>query len=309
MSNTIRTTPVVDVDVSYINNYFNDYTGALATILSGYARREGQVQLACAVHEAIVNETILLGEAPTGSGKSMAYLIPAIHHAIAHNKRVLVVTANKALQEQLIDKDLPTLRKAFQAKEHLNFSYALLKGRANYLCRREMNAFDKGMPVPGLDFHGATEAAALSAWAMITPTGDQSDAPLATSQRTWNQFSVTGEQCTRNACPFRETCFAERAIDDADAAQVVVVNYDLLFSKLQHGNEHLLSNFGVVIFDEAHETADIARRSFGTELGYSHINQLANDVSKFLGDPDGLVKRLRDAAHAFFEEVMRFALN
>lgn len=296
------------MSTDYINDMFDDHTGALAVAIPGYARRDGQVQLARAVHDAIGTNKVLLGEAPTGTGKTMAYLIPAIVNAVENQKKVLVVTANKALQEQLIEKDLPLLAKAFKVKDNITFSYALLKGRANYICQRELEMFNSGAPIPGLDLDGATEASALSAWAYTTITGDQSDAPAAVSQRTWNAFSVSGERCTRRACPYFQTCYAERAVDLASDATVVVVNYDLFFSKLIHGSDPMWREFGTVIFDESHEAANIARRSFGKEFGLTHINQLANDVSKYLGDP-GLAKALRGVATGFFEEIVRYSLN
>jgi len=292
----------------YINDMFEDFTGALATVIPGYAKRDGQVKLAEAVHAAIENDSILLGEAPTGTGKTMAYLVPAIMQATRTGRNVLVVTANKALQEQLIEKDLPLLAKAFQVKEGVTFTYALLKGRANYLCQRELDLFNSGAPLPGIDLDSVNEAHALGAWGVATITGDQSDAPAAISQRTWNLFSVSGDRCTRQACVFKDTCFANRATDEADAAQVVVVNYDLFFSKMIHANESMWTRFGTIIFDEAHEAANIARRSFGTEFGLAHINQLASDISKYLGDR-GLAKQLRDTASAFFEDVVRYAIN
>jgi ATP-dependent DNA helicase DinG len=297
------------MSTNYIDNMFDDFTGALATVIPGYSKREGQVQLAQAVDEAIEGRLVLLGEAPTGTGKTMAYLIPAIRHAVHKGRRVLVVTANKALQEQLIDKDLPVVEKAFAAAdEEIDFSFALLKGRANYLCQREMAMFDSGAPIPGLDLDGNIEAQALSAWGTATPTGDQSEAPPAVSQRTWNVFSVSGERCGRRACAYYESCFAERAADNAENATVVVANYDLFFSKLLHTTDPTWTNFQTVIFDEAHEAANIARRCFGRELGLTHINQLASDISKYLGDR-GLAKALRDTASPFFEDVARYALN
>lgn len=296
------------MSTDYIDHMFEDFTGALATVIPGYAKRDGQVQLAHAVHDAIERRLVLLGEAPTGTGKTMAYLVPAIMQAVRMGRSVLVVTANKALQEQLIEKDLPLLAKALQVREGTTFSYALLKGRANYLCRREMTMFDSGAPMPGIGLEEIGEAQALSAWAVATVTGDQSDAPAAVSQRAWNVFSVTGERCMRRACPYYDTCFAERAAENADGATVVVVNYDLFFSKLLHTTDPMWSRFGTVIFDEAHEAANIARRCFGRELGLSHMNQLAGDIGKYLGDR-GLAKQLRDTATSFFEDVARYALN
>jgi ATP-dependent DNA helicase DinG len=296
-------------DDRYIAEMFDDHTGVLARIIPGYAARTGQTQLAHAIHQTIVGNSVLLGEAPTGTGKTMAYLVPAIMNAMRTQRSVLVVTANKALQEQLIEKDLPLLVKAFhEYDDMLTFNYQLVKGRANYLCQRELMMFDSGAPLAGLDFEEQTEAQALSAWGMTTLTGDQSDAPFGVSQKTWNAFSVSGDRCARRACAFQETCFANRVLDKAEVANVVVANYDLFFSKLKASSEPTWSRFNTVIFDEAHEAANIARRCFGREVGLSHINQLASDVSQYLGDR-GLAKLLRETAGPFFEDVARYALR
>jgi ATP-dependent DNA helicase DinG len=291
----------------YIDEMFADHTGVLAGLVPGYGAREGQTQLARAIHDAIANKTVLLGEAPTGTGKTMAYLIPAIMHAARSGQRVLVVTANKALQEQLIEKDLPLLVEAFRKhKDGHAFSYALIKGRANYLCQRELWAYNASGLLAGAE--SIEEAQALSAWGMATITGDQSDAPAGVSQKTWSAFSITGDRCSRRACAHYNTCFSERASELADAANVVVANYDLFFSKILYTNDPMWHRFETVIFDEAHEAANIARRCFGRETSLGQISQVAGDVSKYLGD-HGLAKQLRTVAAPFFEEVMRYALN
>ncbi len=296
-------------DDKYIDEMFNDHTGLLAQLVPGYAARVCQIQLARAIDRTIEEDGVMLGDAPTGAGKSLAYLIPAIMHAKLAGKPILVVTANKALQEQLIAKDLPLIAEAFAKHRHAHvIKYQLVKGRANYLCQRELFAFkDSGM-MPGLTAEEIDQAEALTAWGEITPTGDQSDAPSGVSQRTWNSFSVSGERCTRRGCAFRQTCFTEEVLEQASHADVVVTNYDLFFSKLKAGSEQMWANFGTVIFDEAHEAANIARRCFGREVGLGHIIQLATDVTKYLGDRD-LAKALRDFASPFFEEVARYAIN
>jgi len=291
----------------YIDEMFANHTGVLARLVPGYAARDGQIQLVHAIHDTIAKQGVLLGEAPTGTGKTLAYLIPSIMHAIRSGRPALVVTANKALQEQLIEKDLPLLVNAFRAyNPAFTFSYQLIKGRSNYLCLREMEAFNASGLLGGAE--NLEEAQALSAWGLITNTGDQSDAPSSVSQRTWSAFSTSGDRCTRRACAFHEHCFADRALDEAEQANVVVANYDLFFSKLLYANEPMWARFSTIIFDEAHEAANIARRCFGREVSLGHINQLATDVSKYLGDHN-LARAMRNTATPFFEEVMRYALN
>lgn len=292
-----------------IDRMFNDHTGYIAQAIPGYAKRTGQTILANAIEETLNTGGVLLGEAPTGTGKTVAYLVPAIAHALKTNRPVLVVTANKALQEQLIEKDLPLLTEAFKRDDGTMFSYQLVKGRANYLCQRELALFDSGAPLPGLTAEDVDLASALSAWGHGTMTGDQSDAPSAVPQRVWNIMSVSGDRCSRSACVFRETCFADKPLRAAETATVVVANYDLFFSKLLFpGTEQFWFKFGAVIFDEAHDASEFARNNFGNEMGLGNFNQLAADITQFVGDRR-LARQVREVASAFFDELARYALN
>jgi ATP-dependent DNA helicase DinG len=295
----------------YIEAMFADHTGALARTVPGYQRRESQVTLAKAIADAIDGEKVLFGEAPTGTGKSMAYLVPAIMHAIRANKPVCVVTANKALQEQLIDKDLPTLRAAFQRLDpKYTFGYALLKGRSNYLCRSELKLYEDTGALPGLDLNGdqLDQVLALSAWSVTTETGDQADAPGAISPRIWGAFSVSSDRCSRSSCPHRSTCFAEKAVAAASSAEVVVVNYDLFFHKVKNEPEGLWEKFGTVIFDEAHDAANIARRCLGDDVNVHKFSEIATDIGKYFQDRQ-LARALRSAAGAFFDAIARYAIE
>ena len=293
-----------------IDRMFNDHTGYIAQAIPGYAKRTGQTILANAIEETLNTGGILLGEAPTGTGKTVAYLVPAIAHALKTNRSVLVVTANKALQEQLIEKDLPLLTEAFKSDDGTMFSYQLVKGRANYLCQRELALFDSGAPLPGLTADDIDLASALSAWGHGTITGDQSDAPAAVPQRVWNMMSVSGDRCSRSACVFQETCFADKPLRDAETATVVVANYDLFFSKLMFpGTDQFWFRFGAVIFDEAHDASEFARNNFGNEMGFNNFNQLASDITQFVGGDRRLARQVRDVAHAFFDGLARYSLN
>lgn len=295
----------------YIDAMFDDTTGALAATVPGYRRRESQVVLARAIADAIKGQKILFGEAPTGTGKSIAYLVPAIMQAIQVNRPVCIVTANKALQEQLIEKDLPQLHKAFiHLDPKYTFKYALLKGRSNYLCASELAFYDATGSIPGLSLTGTQvdEVLALSAWAVTTTTGDQADAPGAISPRIWSAFSVSSDRCNRAACPQRAQCFTEHAIAKATAAQVVVVNYDLFLHKVKHEPNGIWANFAAVIFDEAHEAPSIARRCLGDEIGNHKLGEIATDVGKYFQNRN-LARALRTASSAFFGAVARYAIN
>jgi len=286
-----------------IDKVFDDYTGSLAGVIDGYARREGQVQLAYDIDETFARSGILLAEGPTGVGKSFAYLVPAILHAAETRRPVLIVTANKALQEQLVEKDLPLLAKALGVEKELR--YKLLKGRSNYLCQRELTLYD----TRSLSWPSGTqeEGDAISAWAAAPPcSGDRADAPVGISDKAWRAVSVSGDNCDHSACPHFQTCYAEIASRDAGQAVIVVANYDLFYSKLLYSGDPLWSKFGYVILDEAHEAASIGRRCFGREISEWTVRRLATMLNDRLGERD-LAKQLRTTAAPLFEKIAQYA--
>jgi len=291
---------------SNIEELFEDQTGALARAIPGYERREGQVQLARDIWNTANKGGILLAEGPTGIGKSFAYAIPAIIRAVATGTPSLIVTANKALQDQLAEKDLPLLAEILQDTEAKGFKFKLLKGRSNYICQRELMLRDaRSVNWPS---GSENEGDALSAWVAAPPcSGDRNDAPVVSDQ-TWRAVSITGDDCDHSACVHYQTCFAENAAEEAEQAHVVIINYDLFYSKLQHSNDPFWSKFGFVVFDEAHEAAAIARRCFGTEISEWGIRRLATAVSDKVGDRD-LAKALRNVAAPVFEKIADYALQ
>jgi site-specific DNA recombinase len=195
----------------YIDTVFGP-EGLLARRFPGYAPRPGQIALARAVDAAIRYGEHLMAEAPTGTGKSLAYLVPASYHAAEHGRRVVVVTANIALQEQLVAKDLPLLAEMLPWRVR----FELLKGRQNYLCPSRMHeekaqaAFDV-LAHPG----DARMHHAIVAWAALTETGDVSELPFEPPARLWRQFSTTSEDCKGSDCRFRDQCFALKASERA----------------------------------------------------------------------------------------------
>lgn len=247
----------------YIDTVFGP-NGIFARRFQGYAPRRGQIELTRAVDRAIEENAHLMAEAPTGTGKSIAYLVPAIRHAVQHGKRVLVVTGNIALQEQLVGKDLPLLAEVLPWE----FSFALLKGRQNYLCpsRLHEQEAEPQLDIPGEPFDVDTYQAILS-WAETTETGDKSELPFEPPARLWKRFSITSEDCKGNECRFRDQCFAAKAKAHAEQAMVVVTNYHMLLLHLHlreiTGRDLILPPFDIAICDEGHKMADIAREFFG----------------------------------------------
>ena len=281
----------------YINDVFGE-TGLLAQHILGYKPRPGQVDLARFVDKSIVNLTHLLAEAPTGTGKTLAYSVPASYHAsiafdrarasgvsveeakrIRAKHRVVIATANISLQEQLVRKDLPFLSKILPWK----FKFALLKGWRNYLCLNKIEEGAKGVP----DIGDLPEIARVNAWAQGTETGDRSELSFEPTSRVWDRFSISTDDCGGDDCPQFDRCHAERAYSEAAASEIIVVNYHLLFAHyrvlmLTQGNASLLPPFGVVIMDEGHKAADVARDFFGwqiTEGSIQYAGKLLEDAT------------------------------
>src|SRR4051812_28799745 len=202
--------------------------GALAVVVAalpgGGEGRPGQVEMADAVAAAVAGGRHLVVRAGTGTGKSLAYLVPAI----LSGRRVVVATATKALQDQLAGKDLPFLAR------HLDvpFEFAVLKGRSNYLCLQKAAEFGQqeqgAMELDDLESSLRSELVSLLAWAKTSATGDRAELPVEPTPKAWSSVSVGAEECPGAArCPMGEQCFAESARRAADAADVVIVNTHL----------------------------------------------------------------------------------
>ncbi|MGN6244804.1 MAG: ATP-dependent DNA helicase, partial [Motilibacteraceae bacterium] len=228
----------------------------------GGAERPGQVRMAEAVATAMRTGEHLLVQAGTGTGKSQAYLVPALLHAGRGDGAVVVATATLALQAQVVDRDLPALVDVAEPLLGRRPTFAILKGRRNYVC---LNKLDGGMP----DDEDALFAAApttplgqdvmrLRAWAEETETGDRDDLVPGVSERAWQQVSVSARECLGAAkCPMGEECFAEAARAKASEADVVVTNHALLAIDALQGVP-VLPEHEVVVVDEAHELVDRA---------------------------------------------------
>ena len=238
----------------------------------GGEAREGQVQMAEAVAGAIADERHLVVQAGTGTGKSLAYLVPAI----LSGQRVVVATATKALQDQLAEKDLPFLQ------EHLAdhpFEFAVLKGRSNYLCRQRMREVAGGDDQLELDDDvGALgrEIARLIEYGQDpASSGDRAGLPFEPRPKAWSSVSVSAMECPgKNKCPSGGECFAEAAREKAATADVIVVNTHLYATDLASGG-FVLPDHDIVVFDEAHELEDVAASVLGIELTSGRFRNLA----------------------------------
>lgn len=255
-----------------------------------------------AVERAIRDRTHLLCQAGTGTGKTLGYLVPVL----STGRRTVVATATKQLSEQIVDKDLPGLVQAVHPGGDRTVTYALLKGRGNYLCVakvHELVELDSQAPVgngdatlfpvpdqPSPKRPSRDRAAALSRvvrWADTTDTGDRAHAPTGADQ-VWDEVSVDAAGCPgASACPFGERCFAERARAKARAADVVVTNHALLAQDLRSPSP-ILGDRDVVVVDEGHEVETSLSSAWGYELNPFAVSRTVNAAARRLpGDRDG----------------------
>lgn len=241
--------------------------------LPGGCGREGQRNMAVAVARAAATRRHLVVQAGTGTGKSLAYVVPAV----TSGERTVVVTATRALQEQLLRRDLPFVA------EHLGhpFRYASLKGRSNYLCLARHAELARE-PRRLLGDREARLLDMVEEWVVETETGDRADLPRSVSDALWEQLSVDARECPGRAkCDLAEGCFSESARDRAAAADLVVVNSALYAQDLVASNA-VLGPHGLVVIDEAHALEDACTAAFGVELGPGRFSRLAAAVRGFL---------------------------
>lgn len=255
--------------------------GQVTSALDNAEDRPGQVEMAQLVGDAIENGRHLVVQAGTGTGKTLAYLVPAI----VGNKQVVVATATKALQDQLANKDLPFLQ------EHLDteFDFAILKGRSNYVCLqrlREMSNPDQGqLELDTLAVTTQAEIKKIAEWAGKSPTGDQAELDWAPSDNAWRSVSVGSDECPgADKCPLGDPCFAEQARRRAAAANVIVVN-TYLYGLNVASDGAILPEHDVVIFDEAHVLEDTMSDTVGVEISAGRFTALSSVIRKIIDDP------------------------
>jgi ATP-dependent DNA helicase DinG len=265
--------------------------GALAGAIPGYRERLQQVEMAQAIRGAIDSTGVLVAEAGTGTGKTFAYLVPAL---LAGGK-VIVSTGTKTLQDQLFDRDLPAVRHALAS----GASVALLKGRANYVCLyRLKRAGGEGR------FSTREEAAQLQrieCFAAASITGDRADlADVPEDAPIWAQATSTRDNCLGQGCPDYADCFVMRARRNALAADVVVINHHLFFADVvlrDEGIAELLPACNTLIFDEAHQLPETARLFFGDTLSSSQVVELSRDARAELRSAGGASPELEALAN------------
>ncbi|MCD4690546.1 DEAD/DEAH box helicase [bacterium] len=278
----------LEIDLDAVEGQFAS-DGAIAGELPKYEERREQLEMMRAVGDAFNNGIDLVVEAGTGVGKSLAYLVPAVHFAVLNGERVIVSTNTRNLQEQLFNKDVPFLERALG----VGFSVALLKGRGNYLCReRWARLLERGL--------SPEERAGLlpvALWEAETTSGDVSE--LAAVQRRsylWSRISADGGPCLGQKCPHNDTCYLMRARRAAQSAHVVVVNHSLLFSDSETDNR-VLGEYSFLICDEAHNLERVATEHLGRRAGVWRTRTALDALGRRDGGDAGvladIISRLR----------------
>ena len=247
-------------------------SGALAQALPDYKPRAQQIEMAAAIAHAIETQTVLIAEAGTGTGKTFAYLVPAL----MLGGKVIISTGTKTLQDQLFDRDIPLVRKALKAPVKV----ALLKGRANYVCHYYLErAQREGRFMSRGDAHSLQE---IAAFIRVTNTGDKAElGSVAETSPVWSQVTSTRDNCLGQDCPFHRDCFVLKARKAALDADIVVVNHHLFFADVMlrdEGSGELLPACNTVIFDEAHQLPEVATLFFGESVSSAQLLELARDT-------------------------------
>lgn len=273
-----------------------------AVVTSDYEYRAAQLEMAELVHDAFETHHHAIVEAGTGTGKTLAYLIPAI----CSGRRVVISTATKSLQEQLYQKDIPFLQKHFAP----NLKVAVMKGRSNFLCISKLNQMQDQALLKGIEEIDYLRQ--IKDWAKLTETGDRAELTfLPDDSELWGRLDARRDTCTGQKCPSFNPCFLTGMHQRAKEADLIIVNHHLFFADLalkQDDFGSILPEYSAVVFDEAHEMEDVASEYFGRQISNFRFEELARDTDQtlrllHLGTPSLLRKtqRIRERNRAFFE--------
>src|SRR6478752_3552712 len=254
-----REHPFARVSSAAVHDAFGP-AGTLAATLPGFEARAEQAALAAAVERALETGEHLVAEAGTGTGKSLGYLIPALESG----QRVVVATATKALQEQLLAYEVPAAARALGRELRV----AVLKGRQNYVCRKQLQGFGAMLLRDPRD-EEAFEA--LQPWLADTETGDRAELAVEPSDSLWAELAVGSDRCAGRKCAFFGTCFAEAARTRAGKAELVIANHALYFADLAAGGG-VLPEHAAVVFDEAHRLEETAATWLGGRVSRAGLH-------------------------------------
>jgi ATP-dependent DNA helicase DinG len=276
--------------------------GTLSKWHPQYEFRPGQVQMAESVESALTEGKHLVVEAGTGTGKTLAYLVPAI----LSGKRIIVSTGTKNLQEQLFFKDIPFLQKHFSRP--LQVCY--MKGRSNYACRQKIYDADKEPILQGLE--EVADFQIIREWEKTTELGDRSEIrTLPESSSAWGKIDARGDMCTGQKCKQFERCFITLMHERAAKSDIIIVNHHLFFADLSLRDAQfeggILPEYHAVVFDEAHEVEDVAGQYFGVQVSNYRVVELSRDIAAVAGrkefgsaELERVLQRLNEISMQFF---------
>ena len=275
-----------------------DAGGPFESVLSGFAPRQEQLQLAAAIEKTIRTGGTLVAEAGTGIGKTLSYLVPVLNG----RERTIISTGTKTLQDQLYFRDLPMVKKALGS----TLKTALLKGRANYLCLYRMEQARKDGRLPSRE--SITELEAIRQWAPSSVDGDLSiSSVIAEDSELWPMVTSTTDNCLGSDCPDFEACFVANARREAQEADVVVVNHHLLFADMaikHSGFGEVLPGASVFIVDEAHQAPETASQFFSASLSTRQVSDLCRDLLAEAAETSGGMAVVRDEV-AHCRQILR----
>jgi ATP-dependent DNA helicase DinG len=272
------------------------------SMIGGYEHRPAQLQMAEAVDDAFERHHHVIVEAGTGTGKTLAYLLPAI----CSGRRVVISTATKSLQEQLYQKDVPFLQKHFAPE----LKVAVMKGRSNFVCLTKLHAMTDQPMLRGMEELDAFKQ--IRDWSKLTETGDRSELTfLPDDSELWSRMDARRDTCTGQKCPEFRNCFVTQMHQRAKDADLIIVNHHLFFADLALKHDDfgsILPEYSAVVFDEAHEMEDVASDYFGRQISNFRFEELARDADHVMrlvhqATPSLLrrTQRIRERSRAFFE--------
>ena len=268
-----------DID---IKNYFSK-DGILAKEIKGFEYRQEQEEMAQYIQEAINEDKKIIVEAGTGTGKTLAYLIPAIKWAVVNKKKVIIATNTINLQEQLLLKDIPLAKSIIKDE----FSYVLVKGRNNYVCKRLFNelALGKNIDIETFSIEAREQIEYILKWGNKIKTGDKAELPFEVYPDVWELVQSTTELCLGKKCPYRKECFYMKTRMEKMEADILISNHHVFFADLNvraetdFDSEYLiLPRYDMVIFDEAHNIESVARSYFSVEVSKISFTRLLNRI-------------------------------
>ena len=268
-----------------------------------YEYRPGQVAMAEAIATALVKHQHLLVEAGTGTGKTLAYLVPAV----ATGNRVIISTGTKNLQEQLFYKDIPFLQSVLPRK----FKATYLKGRSNYVCLHRLKRAESMPVLEGMD--EMEHFRLINRWARESPTGDRAElSELPENLPFWRHIDARSDICIGQKCPSFEDCFITKARQSALESEIIIVNHHLFFADLALRDKEwgqVLPDYSAVIFDEAHQIEDVAMQYFGAQVSSYQVDDLLGDISRLMISDVEAARELTKASARVARMADQFWMN